>query len=768
MFPNLVPSQQSDASQVLPASYDASKSLRTPQVEVSARKKEDGPNPEELADKELLDEAHERFRKCAEYESAWRKRAVEELNFVDGLDHWTAEQRQERAGRPCLTFDRIGPSLDQVINNMRQSPPEPRISPVGNGADKDEAEIIQGLLRNIEQDSGAEVAYTTAYEHAVKIGRGWWREYFDWESSDTANVEDEAGVNLSPELFHQKLVVKRIANPFSVYPDPASEEFDYGDMRYCFVTEDIDREIFEEEHPDNTKTLAISGSTFEGVSDQIRDDWFPKGAIRRAEYWKVITTPVKILMLSNGVVCRAGDEPKAENGFDVPTVIGRRTVQRRKVLGAKITGAEILEQWEWKGKWIPLIGVIGREGIHNAKRVLRGMIRSAMDANLSYDYMASKEAEAIGLAPISQWLTAAGAVDGFEKVWADANRKAVTNLPWNHVDADGQPIPQPSRVNAEPAVAAISNALAHRDNDVKSSLSTWDPNLGSPGPEQSGRAINLRQKQSDNAHFHYADNLARSIRHATRVRLDLIRHVYSEERVITITDPDATVRSVQINKETLIKGVQKLFRLGSDFNPARYDVTIGTGPSYASRKSQQTDAVMQMLQSSPQAMSRALDLVAQMIDLPPEFCDRLRPPDVQAKQDENAPAVPPQFQAKYQQLEQLAKQLSEELQKTSHVLETKQIERESQERMSLRSDIASIVRAEIASKSAEAQLLVRNDHDSVKSTLDHSLASLDRAQRAEELAQQAREQPQPPGNAPAAAPESAPAPAEPEAPPVAA
>src|SRR5438128_1791883 len=143
----LVPSQQADAPQPMPASYDASRSLRSPQVEVRAVRKPEG-DPKADEELDLLVEAHERFQKCVAFEDPWRKRAVEELDFVDGLDHWTQVQRDERKGRPCLTFDRIGPSVDQVVNNMRQNPPEPRITPVGSGSDEDEADIIQGMLRN--------------------------------------------------------------------------------------------------------------------------------------------------------------------------------------------------------------------------------------------------------------------------------------------------------------------------------------------------------------------------------------------------------------------------------------------------------------------------------------------------------------------------------------------------------------------------------------------------------------------------------------------
>src|SRR4051794_21983249 len=115
---NLIPSQRPpDDAPLVPS---LGRSLPTNQVEIAAQKRpEEEEDPEEKEDRELLDEAQERFKLCQEYDDPWRKRATEELNFVDKLEHWTTKEKDERAGRPCLTFDRIGPSIDQVVNDAR-------------------------------------------------------------------------------------------------------------------------------------------------------------------------------------------------------------------------------------------------------------------------------------------------------------------------------------------------------------------------------------------------------------------------------------------------------------------------------------------------------------------------------------------------------------------------------------------------------------------------------------------------------------------------
>ena len=50
--------------------------------------------------------------------------------------------------------------------------------------------------------------------------------------------------------------------------------------------------------------------------------------------------------------------------------------------------------------------VLGRELIVDGKPRLSGMVRPAMDANLSYDYMRSRQVQSVGLGTINPWLVA--------------------------------------------------------------------------------------------------------------------------------------------------------------------------------------------------------------------------------------------------------------------------------------------------------------------------------------------------------------------------
>ena len=617
-----------------------SKGIQSRQTVAIARRKDRIEDPT----KDFLALAQQRFRKVCDSENEWRKLAEEELDFVDNLEHWTPAQRTERAGRPCHTFDRIGPSIDQVVNNARQDPPEPKVKPVGSGADEESAQIVQGLIRNISNDSQGDIAFMTAYEHAVKIGRGWFRISSDYESN-------------RGDL--QKLTIGRIPNPFSVYPDPAADKFDYSDMRYCFVTEDLDLDVFEELYPD-----AGSSSPFEGAGDKLKNDWYPNGCVRVAEYWHVTEKKSTLCTLANGT---SVDKSKLPEGV---VAVGERPIIYRKVRGAKITGSDILVEWEWPGQWIPLIPVIGREILNKGKRRLRGMIRPAMEANLQYDYIRSKMSEAVGLAPVSQWLVAFGQTEEWNQVWADANRKAYTVLPYKPISESGTQVPPPIRISPASDVSSLVQATQMAEADLQATLSTYPPSLGDAPPDASGVAITARARQSDNAHFHYHDNLSRSMQHASRQFVDLIPFYYDETRALTIYDPDGSSRMIQANGPVegfLEKGAAKIYDLKNG-GLSRYDVVEESGPTYATRRKEGAAALLELTRTIPQAMMRAVDLIVKTLDIPDSdaLAKRLMPPDVAANQ-ESGPDVPDEVKQQVQSLQQLVQQLQGALKEATDV-----------------------------------------------------------------------------------------------------
>ena len=166
------------------------------------------PSPVERADNasdadDLLTRARREFERCRD---AWRENqeaAREDLRFARLGEQWPAdiEQQRRREARPCLTFNKMPAFIRQVVNDARQNKPSVKVHPQDSGADKRVAEIFDGLIRNIETASDADVATDTAIEHAVGQGFGFWRYNL---------------VHTSDDAFEKEIIVERVANPFTI------------------------------------------------------------------------------------------------------------------------------------------------------------------------------------------------------------------------------------------------------------------------------------------------------------------------------------------------------------------------------------------------------------------------------------------------------------------------------------------------------------------------------------------------------------------------
>ena len=124
----------------------------------------------------FLTQAKNRFKTIADTESTLRNDMLDDMRFRSG-DQWpdTIKVTRQVDGRPCLTINRIPQFLRQVTNQQRASRPGIKVNPVDDGADRDTARVLQGLIRHIETKSNADVAYSWGGEGQVTMGRGYWR-----------------------------------------------------------------------------------------------------------------------------------------------------------------------------------------------------------------------------------------------------------------------------------------------------------------------------------------------------------------------------------------------------------------------------------------------------------------------------------------------------------------------------------------------------------------------------------------------------------------
>lgn len=626
-----------------------------------------------------------RYDRCASMESELRQQAKADFRFawIQGTQ-WDDNLARRRGLRPKYEFNKLGQAIKQVVNGNRQNTPSIKVR-ANKQSTVDLADIRQGLMRNIEAQSHADSVYDWGALYAITSGFGAWRV--------SARYSDD-------ESFDQDLFIERIANPLtSVWFDSAAKEPDRSDAEFAFVESNVSWEEFRERWPnaafDNWQS-ASAVATGPG--------WISEKQVRIAEYWYKTVETETIYQLSDGRVVKAsewdplqeeaseGAGPDADDpqnalstdpaslpaapagatqgapnvspqaaagpapnapqiaGIPVPpqppvTILKTRTVKAHKVKSEIISGRETLEgPFDWPGKYIPIIPCYGNLVNDDGKDEWFGMVRWSADAQRLYNYNRSNMVEVLASQSRAPYLYTPAMVLGFEDQWQNMAVANAPGLPFN---------PDPSVTGGRPQrdpppqfPSAMLQAAQVDDEDIKATTGIYAANLGQPSNETSGRAIQARQHQGNIATFDYQDSIARAVEHTGRVIDDLIPYYYDTYRELPILGADGAEKYVEVNKPVW-NPEKQVWEKVNDLSQGKYDITVTSGPSYATQRMETLDAMLQMAQSGgPSAMLFQYGALKNM-DVPgmDEVTEAVRMMLVRQgllQPDENDPPPPPQ------------------------------------------------------------------------------------------------------------------------------
>jgi hypothetical protein len=675
----------------------------------------------EYSKESKLEQLRRRFKFTAESEAPKRDLSLEDVRFHSGIQWYqeVATQRQIE-GRPCLTINRMPQFTKQVTNEHRAQRPQAIIKPTQNGdVAKEMAEIAEGLCRRIQGHSNAKVAYDNAFTYMVICGFGYLRAITDYEG---------------PDSFDQEIKLEWIKNPFSVYIDPGAQMPNKEDAKYAYVVHDYPKEDFELEFPN---AEPYSAESMRSLGDQATL-WFPQGGVRVVEYFYVETEEKTLVQFDDGSIGYEGEfDPK--NGL---AIMRSRKVEVPIVKWCKASGLEIIEEGDTPFSMIPIVGMYGDLTMVDGIEILKGMVRDSIDPQRRYNVMVTAETEAISLSPKAPYIIAEGQLEGFEELWRSANNRNYPYLPYKPVSAGGTVLGAPQRTNYEAPIQAIAMGIEQASRDLMHTTGIYKASLGDQGAEQSGRAILARQKESDIANLNYADNASRAYEHMGRVIMSAVPKVYDAPRLLRIVKGDMSDDVVEINKPTVIKGVERIY----DVTAMRYDVMVVTGPSYATKREQSADMMIETSKAIPMISQVAPDIIVNNLDFPgaAEVAKRLKnslPPGI-ADDDENQ-EVPPQVQQRLAQLDQYAQQATQVIQELAEKLEAKNDEIAAKERMNNENNITKLLMkiSDIDAKLGERLMI--QEAAAAKHEIDVSVAE-QQAEQQREMQEQAAQQEQNP------------------------
>lgn len=586
-------------------------------------------------DDKIVQEAQKRFKACEEWEATAWTNFDYDYKFAHGdsinmyqWDNWVIGDRLDNQ-RPCLTINKTMQHCLQIINDGKQNKPGVNIRPVGGDASFEAAQIYEEVIRHIEYLSNAENVYDNASEFQIIGGVGYWRLITDWANKSKG--------------FDQEIFIRRIKHPRSVRLDPDIVEIDGSDARFGFIFNDMPRDLYEEEYDDFKD---VGGSI---IFNDSASGWYTKDHVRVAEYfrkspkkdrWIEFPSPYDrnkivdglyselkkntpdIIKIYEEIKSNEKDRPLADRSYR------ERSVQRNNVEWFKIAGNTIIDRKPWLGEYVPIIRIVGIETIIDGQLDRKGHVRPLLDPQRMYNVNSSANVEFGALQSKSPIMAASDAIEGYEEYYKNANVNNAAWLPFNAYDDEGRQLPMPQRMAPPQASAAYVQQMKIAQEEMMMVSGQYQAQMGENENAKSGIAINARQRQGDRATYHFIDGQGIGIRNTGKQLIDLIPKVYTKKRIMRIEAKDGTILNLTIdpdhdqaitkmppNNPDVVLG-EKVIDVIFNPNIGNYAVVSDSGPSFATRRQEAFNALMQIAAQNQQFMGVGGDLLWKVADFP--------------------------------------------------------------------------------------------------------------------------------------------------------
>jgi len=575
-----------------------------------------------------------------------RQAALEDKEFAAG-EQWDPVVLAEREGLPSFCINTVPQFTAQLVGDWRSNKAAIKVIAAEDG-DTETASIRGDLIRAIEMKSRATRVYDDAFESCVTCGDGAFRVTTEYARDD---------------VFDQDIVIRPIPDALSVVWDRLSVDPTGRDARRVFVDDTMPKKEFEQKFPDaDPSQMAASIATMTNTAG-----WYDDGSVKVTEHWRMIERPRIIAMFADGSIYTITAENMVDLVQNKGQPIRTRVAPCSYAQMHLISGHAILAgPFEFQLNRVPIIRVSGRVQDIAGRRVRYGLVRFMKDSVRLRNFWRSKAAEQLGYAPNAQWLATESAIEGYEDAFRAAHLSRDPLLKVSDEAIIGQNI---QRIEPPAPHLALHQEAQVNAQDLKDVTGIHDASLGIRSNEVSGKAINARQKEGDIASLTYYDNANAALLEAGDVINQLIPKIYDGTRIVRVIGEDEATKFVKIN--------DPYDPAAADLSKGNYDVAISTGSSYATRRVEAAEAMMQAVQVWPQLMEIAGDLVVKAQDWPgaEKFAERLKkamPPQL-VSEDEG---MDPQIEAAAQQMQQALQAAMQQIEALQAQLEDKSTEQE--------------------------------------------------------------------------------------------
>lgn len=568
------------------------------------------------------------FKQAVDHGSEWRKLAREEYDFVRGKQ-WSEDDKAAltEKGRPALTINKIRPHLNILSGYQRVNRYEVNFEP-RTSDDFESCELRKGVTKYIMDNCDYNDVESAVFMDGIIGGIGWFHVFYDW---DYTAMEGE-------------IDIERIS-PFDIYTDPEARKPDYSDAKFLCRAKWVDKDELCDIYPEHADDILSEFRRYdmdEKEADMVGTEplWYNRDLkkVRLIECWYKEREMETRYMMADGTI---SDVPPP-----IPTVIASPfQVPVDKVRLAVIMGDIKLEEMDspYQHGFFPFVPFTLYH--YGEGDVPCGVVRDVKDPQREINKKRSQILHILNTQGNSGLITETTAMtEEQQERYRKYGSKPGAIIEVNDGTLAGGRIReiQPSA----PPVGLIQSAQ-ESEADIPKITGINESMLGISSPQQSGRAIELNQRQAVTNIAPFFDNLRKSKRAIVQQlwgykgHKGLIPQYYTEEKVFRIVGKTGQEQFVTVNQQVQMQDPQTgqlITTVLNDLSQGNYDVIISDTPYSVSQRQGQFWALVDAVSKLGLPANIIFDKLIELSDIPDkqEIIQRLQTQQQQA----NAPQEP--------------------------------------------------------------------------------------------------------------------------------
>lgn len=594
-------------------------------------------------DDTLLKESVDKVNSFYSYFNEHIERARNYLTFLY-VDQWDMSIRQarENVNKPTMEFNKLTSIIRGVLGELRNNSPALTVRGVGKGIKQQDVDLREGLIRNIQYESDADIAYQVAARHGLECGWGACRVVAEYESSKTRR---------------QVLRIKPIMDFQSAFWDPTASEPNKADGDFCGVYTMYSMDKFKKYYG----KMCPNPESVSGLTGNYYIRWNTRDTVLVCEMYYKEYYEEKLVQLSDGKEMSAkeakevmemqeqfmADNPDyAMMGFTPLEIEHERDVRDYKIKHIKFVQNKILERADYPGRILPIPYFEGDSTVIDGEQIPLPYISDAIDTQKLINYIGSEIAYGILRSRRETVIATSDMMEGHEDDWLNPQRTQGW-LEYNWDVKAGKPEFVKPPAFSEQFLVAYQNS----SQDLMQILGRFEESRGQETNAISGKAINARQRAANKPVNLYDDNNQRGIKQIGKILLDMIPHIYDTERTVMIMSGDNQSKAVDVNKQNGFKMQENGEfepNIENDLTAGKFDIEIRVDGSYDAQQAEAMDTLIRLATINPQISNLIPDLLAEVSGLEntQQLVERLKtlvPPQILAKEEgRQLPPPPPQ------------------------------------------------------------------------------------------------------------------------------